>query len=374
MMLRLVSVFWLIVALLLPLQASAQDVQNLEAQTQAGTSKSKTVAIRLISPFVIEQNGTYSGFSIDLWRAIERELGWNSTFVRKENVGALLEAVVNREADLGIAAISITSKREEIIDFSQPMMDSGLQIMVRASASGGTPIRNMLNFLSSEGFFELLLVLAVLIFVPLPIIWLVERPKGSQMIEAKTKVGAFFKSLWWTTTTLIGQGTDTPMSIGGKLIAVTWMFVGLVFVSYFTGNITAALTVQKLESGISGPSDLYGRAVVTVKGTTSAQFLDQLGIANRQEADVQAAFAAIATGKADAMIYDAPILQHYAATTGRGVVEMAGPIFRPESYGIAFPLQSPLREDVNRVLLQLRENGVYRELYDKWFRIGSDPA
>ncbi len=149
--------------------------------------------------------------------------------------------------------------REEVIDFSQPMFDSGLQIMVRQTAAGGSPIRNMWSFLTSPGFKELLIVLAILIFVPLPIIWLVERPRGSQMIEAKTRIGALFKSIWWTATTLIGQGTDTPMSVPGKVLAITWMFVGLIFVSYFTGNITAALTVQRLESGINGPNDLYGR-------------------------------------------------------------------------------------------------------------------
>ncbi len=35
----------------------------------------KTVAVRLIEPFVMKNGEAYSGFSIDLWREIERELG-----------------------------------------------------------------------------------------------------------------------------------------------------------------------------------------------------------------------------------------------------------------------------------------------------------
>jgi polar amino acid transport system substrate-binding protein len=329
----------------------------------------KKVGVRVVAPFIIPEGETYRGFSFELWRLIERELGWQSTFIRKESVRDLIDAVAAKEVDLGIAAISITSQREEVIDFSQPMFDSGLQIMIRASASGGTPILNMWNFLTSPGFRELLIVLALLIFVPLPLIWLLERPKGSQMIEANTRIGAFFKSIWWTTTTLIGQGTDTPMSFGGKVLAITWMFVGLVFVSYFTGNVTAALTVQRLETGIDGPNDLYGRKVVTVEGTTAAAFLDTLGIETMKVKDVPAAFAAIEQGDVEAMVYDSPILLHYAGTRGQGRMQMAGPVFKPEAYGIAFPLDSPLREEVNRAMLRIKESGRYQELYDRWFRV-----
>ncbi len=104
-----------------------------------------------------------------------------------------------------------------------------------------------------------------------------------------------------------------------------------------------------------------------MKGTTSAAFLAQLGIAANEAADVTAAFAAIESGAADAMVYDSPILLYYAGTRGRGRVVMAGPVFKPESYGIAFPLNSPLREDVNRALLRVRESGRYQEIYDRWF-------
>ncbi len=158
------------------------------------------------------------------------------------------------------------------------------------------------------------------------------------------------------------------MSFAGKLLAILWMFVGLVFVSYFTGNVTAALTVQKLESGINGPNDLYGRKVVTVKGTTAAAFLAQLGIDATEAADVPSAFAAIEDRSAEAMVFDSPILLYYAATRGQGRVAMAGPVFKPEAYGIAFPLSSPLREDVNRALLRVRESGRYQEIYERWFR------
>lgn len=35
-------------------------------------------------------------------------------------------------------------------------------------------------------------------------------------------------------------------------------------------------------------------------------------------------------------MFSAPALLHYAANEGRGRVEMAGPLFRTENYGIVF--------------------------------------
>jgi polar amino acid transport system substrate-binding protein len=60
-------------------------------------------------------------------------------------------------------------------------------------------------------------------------------------------------------------------------------------------------------------------------------------------------------------------LQYYAANAGKGRVQMVGPLFHKEDYGIVFQPNSPLRKRVNNALLELREDGTYQKLYDKWF-------
>jgi ABC-type amino acid transport/signal transduction systems, periplasmic component/domain len=55
------------------------------------------------------------------------------------DVGEVLDAVGDGRADLGIAAISITSERESRFDFSQPILNAGLQILVRGAAGNAEP-------------------------------------------------------------------------------------------------------------------------------------------------------------------------------------------------------------------------------------------
>ena len=76
-------------------------------------------------------------------------------------------------------------------------------------------------------------------------------------------------------------------------------------------------------------------------------------------------------GRLDAVVYDRPNLQYYAQHEGKGRVDVAGSTFAPQAYGIAIPQGSPLREDLNRVLLKIKENGTLERIRSKWF--GFDP-
>jgi polar amino acid transport system substrate-binding protein len=61
------------------------------------------------------------------------------------------------------------------------------------------------------------------------------------------------------------------------------------------------------------------------------------------------------------------VLLYYASHEGKGKVQVVGPIFHKESYGILFPSNSPERKRVNEALLRLKENGTYERIYAKWF-------
>jgi polar amino acid transport system substrate-binding protein len=93
------------------------------------------VATRLVKPFVYDEAGTLTGFSVELWHELSRQLKVNSDFVVKASVKDLLQAVKSKEVHLGISAVSITAEREIDFDFSQPMFDAGLQILTPAQGT-----------------------------------------------------------------------------------------------------------------------------------------------------------------------------------------------------------------------------------------------
>lgn len=118
---------------------------------------------------------------------------------------------------------------------------------------------------------------------------------------------------------------------------------------------------------INGPHDLFGKHVVTVKRSTAAEYLANQGISAVIVKDVDKAYRLLENGKADAIVYDAPVLQHYASKKGRGKVKVVGLIFQEQNYGIALQVKSPYREKINIALLKLIESGAYKQIRDKWF-------
>lgn len=101
-------------------------------------SSAVTVATRDLAPFVTTDNDIKSGFTIDILDQIAKRQGWDISYVDVASVSDQLTAVADGRADAAAGAISITAQRSESFDFSQPILNSGLQIGVPAGASERT--------------------------------------------------------------------------------------------------------------------------------------------------------------------------------------------------------------------------------------------
>lgn len=342
-----------------------------------------TVATRNIAPFVMTDGDRKSGFTIELWEEIARRQGWTTKYVDAENVAAQLKDVAERRADVAAAAISITADRREQFDFSQPIFNAGLQIMVPHKTVVPSPPRlvNFLPLLFSKAMAGWLLAGLILSVIPAHIFWLVERAKPDEDPDdedaspiSRPYFPGIFQSFAWSLG-FLGFMPDTfPHRSLGRLIGILWGFVAILFVSYFTATLTTALTVGTYDAQISGPSDLAGKKVATVAGTTSAKHLEELGIPAKGLPNIDECYAGLRNGTFDAVVFDSPVLRYYAVGDGAGVVQMAGSVFNPEDYGLAFPQNSDLRSEVDQALLGIRQDGTYDLIKRKWFGEEADAA
>ena len=325
------------------------------------------VATRLIKPFVFEESGQLTGFRVEFWQELAKDMNVKSEFVIKPTVAELLDSVRLKEVALGIAAISVTAEREVNLDFSQPMFDAGLQIMIAARGSEQSVIANFIAGIFSRTFLPLVELILLTILIPAHLVWFFERRHSAGALTHTAYFHGIFEACWWSVATLATQADHMPRSAAARLVAVIWMFTSVIFIAYFTATVTSALTLQQLRSDINGPNDLSSKHVASVRGSTAVEYLQRRRIAVTEFANVEEAYRPLEQGQADAIVYDAPVLLYYAAHEGKGKVQVVGSIFRKEDYGIVFPSESAYRKPVNEALLKMKENGINDRLYKKWF-------
>ncbi|MCK0744766.1 transporter substrate-binding domain-containing protein [Chromohalobacter nigrandesensis] len=116
--------------------------------------------------------------------------------------------------------------------------------------------------------------------------------------------------------------------------------------------------------------DLEGMRIGTKIGSTSYDYLqEELG----DDAEITPypgssdMYMALMGGSVDAVFYDAPNVGYFAETKGDGKAKVVGPLYEGQQYGIAFVEGSEWVEPANEALSEMREDGTYDDIYEKWF-------
>ncbi|HZZ51178.1 MAG TPA: transporter substrate-binding domain-containing protein [Pseudonocardia sp.] len=321
------------------------------------------VGIKPLDPFVARDVDRYRGFSIDLWNEIARRNGWQTDYVWHDTLPQLLDDVRTGAVDVGISGITITKAREETLDFSYPMFSAGLQVMIRPRA-GSTSWPGEITEVLTAGIGRYLLVLIAALVIAGHVIWLATRRRTGRAYLRGVATGIYQAA----GLGLVGDyGVADPQRPLARAAAVIWTIVGISFVSLFTAALASQLTVSSIQNKITGVHDLAGTRVLTVGGTSSEDYLRQHSIAYTRVATINDAYVRLDAGQADAIVFDAPVLQNRITVTHSSAEVLAGDVFARENYGIAVPTGSPLRKKINTTLLDLIEDGTYEDLYARYF-------
>lgn len=338
------------------------------ATTAGADPQTVTLATDDLPPFVTTHDGVKSGFTIELWEEIAKREGWSTKYLDAGAATQQLDAVRTGAADAAASAISVTANRVENFDFSQPILNAGLQILTHSgSTHKSTPgLTDFLTLLFSWSMLVWLGAAFVITVIPAHITWLVERRHAESMVS-KSYFPGVLQAFGWGLGALAAQADEAPRHWLARAMGVLWAFVSIIFVAYYTATLTANLTVERFDNQISSPADLFGKKVCTVVDTTSAHFLRDLAVGATGAAKIDDCYSGLKKGDFEAVVFDAPVLQYYVAHGGAGTAQLAGPVFKNEDYGIAFRVGSELRQKADAALLSMREDGTYDMIKSKWF-------
>ncbi|KAH8409835.1 hypothetical protein KR222_009321, partial [Zaprionus bogoriensis] len=354
----------------------------------------------------LEGNNQYEGYGVDLIRELAEKLGFNFTFknggndygsynkTTNESTG-MLHQIRHGFADLAITDLTITSEREEAIDFSIPFMNLGKCIAILFLKPQKSPpeLFTFMNPFSEDIWWYLgvaFMVVSLSFFIlgrlspsewdnPYPCI---EEPEE---LENQFTIG---NSIWFTTGALLQQGSEIgPKALSTRTVGSFWWFFTLIVVSSYTANLAAFLTIETPQSLINSVDDLADNKDGVVygakrSGSTRNFFLtsedpryvkmnkfmmenpDYLTESNQEGVD------RVKTNTNYAFLMESTSIEYN--TKRECNLKKIGDALDEKTYGIAMRKNWPYRDKINNALLELQEQGVLEKMKNKWWNeIGS---
>jgi polar amino acid transport system substrate-binding protein len=318
------------------------------------------IGTKVAPPFAMKaEDGTWHGISIDLWRRIAERAHLRYRF-QETTLKGLTDGVADGSLDAGVAALSVTSPRREVVDFTQPFYSTGLGIAVsRERTISWWPI---VTNIFSLGFLRAVGVLFCISLAVGVALWLVERRHNVHFGAHRHGLGS---SIWWSAAAMTqsagAAGEKVPVTLAGRLLAILWMVASVIVIASFTAGLTSQLALKQLRGTVHGEADLRYVHVAAIAGTETTEYLDREHIPYKVFANAEAGLLALQKSKIDALVYDRPLLLWLVNGHFSGSLEVLDATFDPQVYAIALPQGSALRVSIDLALLDTIRSDWWQE-------------
>ncbi len=113
--------------------------------TASAFAKKITVATDTNFPpfeFKDPKTGHHTGFDVELWDAIARDMGIEYD-LQPMDFNGIIPGLQSGQLDAGIAGITIKPERAKVVDFSDPYYNAGLLLLVKADRTDITKVEDL---------------------------------------------------------------------------------------------------------------------------------------------------------------------------------------------------------------------------------------
>jgi ABC-type amino acid transport substrate-binding protein len=362
---------WCLLQIVAALLTIAATLQNALCE-ERGSNAPVRIAVYDVAPYgSVAPNGELRGASVDLWRRVAGDLGWDYKLTSVSQMESILAGLEQGRFDAAIGAITITPEREARVDFSYPAHGSGVAVALRKNTGLLAAIVSYISAVAELGYL-VVGMLALLLLLGF-LIWLVERPGKSAAEPDEDRVNSFRDGLYWAvvTMTTVGYGDKTPKTATGRIVAIVWMLGSIALVSLMSASLVSRMTAERMDnSGAITETDLSGKKLAAVAFSSGAEFLDNLRIKYDKYSDLQEALSSLADGRSDAVINSVGALQYLVGARFNKVIYVQRPLLAPAFMAIALPEHSPLKKPIDRALMKITASPEWKAVEDVYFGRG----
>ena len=326
------------------------------------------VAVYDVPPYgYVNPDGSLSGISVDLWRRVAERLERQFKLIPVSEMETILSGLEQGHFDAAIGAITITTEREKRVDFSYPAHRSGVAVALRRETG---PLSALKSYASAITELSPLILssLAMLVLIGI-VMWLIESGHPSAR-GSESSVVTLRDGLYWAivTMTTVGYGDKTPKSTVGRVIAVSWMFASLVWVSLLSTSLVSRLTADRVESrDLVASVDLTRKRLAAVAQSSGAEYLEAHALQYMKFNNLPDALNSLAAGKFDAVVNSVGALQYLISKRYGSSEEMPQGLLAPAYMAIALPENSPFKRPIDEALVKITSDPEWISLEERFF-------
>ncbi|XP_036387163.1 glutamate receptor ionotropic, NMDA 2C [Megalops cyprinoides] len=338
------------------------------------------------------------GFCIDILKKLSRTIkfSYDLYLVTNGKHGKLVRGIWNgmigevfyKRADMAIGSLTINEERSEIIDFSVPFVETGISVMVARSNGTVSPSAFLEPY--SPAVWVMMFVMCLTVVAITVFIFEYFSPVGynRSLVSAKAPGGPTFtigKSVWllWGIVFNNSVPIENPKGTTSKIMVLVWAFFAVIFLASYTANLAAFMIQEQYIDTVSGlsdkkfqkPQEHYPpfRFGTVPNGSTERNIRSNYPdmhthMVKYNQRGVEDALNSLKTGKLDAFIYDAAVLNYMAGKDeGCKLVTIgSGKVFATTGYGIALQKDSRWKRPIDLALLQFLGDGDTQRLETVW--------
>ncbi|MGJ8655779.1 MAG: transporter substrate-binding domain-containing protein [Akkermansiaceae bacterium] len=320
-------------------------------------------------PFVMHTDDEIEGLVVDIWEELAAKGDIEFEYVQYESVGKLLVGMQSGEVDVSAGPITVTHEREEKYDFTQPFYQAGLGILSKSDEFG---VWKRVKPFFSKAFFIALMIFLIILAVVGTLVWMVERRVDNEPFSHGPAKGVG-NGIWLAlvTMTTVGYGDLAPKTTIGRVILGCWMVVTLVSATSLLAGLAGTIT-QSARGGVrvESLSEMPGRKVAVVEDSPAEEFTKQHGGRAVYVKTIEEGFEQTAAGTVDAFVFDYPQLSYHLESAAAGHdysdLHLAEKAYQKQGYAFAMRQGDVRLEELNRTLLNIKEDGVIDELVGEW--------
>ncbi|CAF4958003.1 unnamed protein product [Pieris macdunnoughi] len=422
--------------------SNALNLTNVDMTNYSAPLVYKIVTA-LKPPFVIKDEKApkgFKGYCIDMIDEISQMLKFDYEisvspdgkygYIDKHgNWNGIIKELIEKRADIGLAAMYVMAEREEVVDFTVPYYDLvGITILMKVPRKS-TSLFKFLTVLEDDVWFSILTAYFFISFL----MWVFEKwspysyRNNREVYKDDDEKPEFtlMECLRFCMTSLTPQGGGViPKNLSGRLLAATWWLFGFTIVSSYSANLAVFLSVSRMDTPIESLDDLskqykikYGPVnpsttmfyfkrmadieskfyeiweemslndslsdverdeldvseyPVSTKYTKMWEAMTEAGMPKTEEEAIARVEASKSSREGFAWITDASDVRYLVMKNCD--LQMVGNEFSKKPYAIAVQNGSPLKDQFDRVIIKLSNDRILEAIKEKWWNDNPETA